>query len=198
MPRVKPLTAFEAKHSLAHRRFAGTPEKRGIADKIRQLNTKLGIRPNRVFLVWTQFSGVDRGEGAERELARVELLPTPKVQDLTSIALNPYSAGKLPVGSVRIDEISAGAYTADQLKGLKIPGLKDEYILPPNVSFFIEMYEDGRGDPEPVRMRYRVMAGPFRNAGNVCWTMILDRASEDESREGHSNIGVDKEQDDFR
>src|SRR5690606_19330758 len=62
------------------------------------------------------------GEGTEQVIARVELLPTPRVSDLNAITRRPYSAGIFPEGSLRVDEISAGAYTRDMLVGLVIPG----------------------------------------------------------------------------
>lgn len=85
------------------------------------MNTRFGLRSKRVFLVWTHYSGKERGEGVERVHARVELWPTPKVVDYTALSRNPFSAGTLPEGSVRVSEISAGAYTFDMLTGLIIP-----------------------------------------------------------------------------
>lgn len=185
MPKPRPLTPAEAKRTLAHR-FAG------LADRTRQLATKFGLRSKRVFLVWTEWSGSERGEGEERERARHELLPTPLVSDLTSVALNPYAAGKLPVGSVRVSEISA-TLTFDQLSGTRVPGREGAGELPPNVDFFYEIVEDGRGDPEPVRQRFRRLAGPTRDEDNVAWSIVLERSSEDRDRHGRSNAGPDAE-----
>lgn len=100
MSRPRPLNPFEAKRSLANR-LAPT------ADRVRQIATRLGIRPYRCFLVWTRFSGEDRGEGDENLIARVELLPTPKVSELTSQQLLLYGAGTLPTGSLRVEKVSA-------------------------------------------------------------------------------------------
>lgn len=91
------------------------------ADKIRQKLTDFGLRPYDVFLVWTRWDGEERGEGYERELRRVRIVPNPKVEDLTSISLSPYAAGILPVGSIRLSEISI-SLTADDLAGRTIPG----------------------------------------------------------------------------
>lgn len=197
MPKVKPLEQGRAARTIAAR-FAGSPGRVGLADRLRQLNTRFGIRPMRVFLVWTRFDGAERGEGSEKVLSRVEILPTPRVSDLTSITLHAYAAGKLPDGSLRVDEISAGQYTRDQLAGLKVPGYPEDFIIPPNVSFWYEIVIDDRtGDKQPVRMRYRRFSEPTLQAGKVQWMVILERASEDESRDGKSNVGVDREQDEF-
>lgn len=89
-------------------------------DKIRQKFTTIGLRPYDVFLVWTRWDGEERGEGYESELRRVAILPRPKVEDLTSLSLSPFSGGVLPVGSVRLSELTA-QLTADNLTGRTIP-----------------------------------------------------------------------------
>lgn len=109
-----PLSPAQARATLAHR-FTSK------VDKLRTRLTSFGLRSKRVFLVWTHYSGEERGEGVETVHARVELWPTPKVAEYTALLRNPYSAGVYPEGSVRVSEISAGAYTTDMLRGLIIP-----------------------------------------------------------------------------
>jgi hypothetical protein len=156
---------------------------------LRQLNTKFGIRSKRVFLVWTRFDGAETGEGQETRLAEVELLPTPKIADLSSVALNPYSVGTIPIGSIRVTEVSAGQYTLDDLMGEIIPGLTTRLAEMPEVSFFYEMREDGRGDDPPSRDRFRLVSQPNRDEGGVQWQFILERSSQDRSRAGLSTYG---------
>ena len=158
-----------------------------LADRLRQLNTKFGLRPYRVFLVWSKWTGEERGEVNEVEALRIEILPTPKVSSLDSVALNPMSAGIVPVGSLRVTEVS-GAFTQDVLMGKKLPVLHEETIPEP-WEFFYEVVEDGRGDPEPVRSKFRLMSTPFRNAENVEWNVTLERVSEDRDRKGRSQYG---------
>lgn len=197
MPKLGPLSPIEAKRTLANR-FAGSKDRVGIADRLRQLNTRFGLRAKRVFLVWTKWTGEQRGEGEERELARVELLPTPRISDLTGVVRNPYAAGFLPVGTVRVDQISAGRYTQDELRGLRVPGLPGENPrIPETVSFFYEVQEDGRDNEIPgiessnLRQRYRIYGGPNRHEGNVYQSVVLERMSEDRSRRGRSQVGPD-------
>lgn len=192
MPRPRPLTPDEARRTLANR-FAGTKDKPGLADKLRQLGTKFGIRSKRVFLVWTQFSGNERGEGDEEIVKRLEILPTPKVIDLTSVSLNPFSAGKYPVGSIRVTEISL-TLTQDDLAGTKGPWADQQTTVPEDWDFFWLVQEDGRGDNPPAETRYRLAATPNRKEGNVCWEVVLERTAEDLTRSGASRLGVDDDQ----
>lgn len=176
MPKPQPLQPFQARRTLANRLSP-------TADRLRQFCTKFGIRPYRVFLVWTVFDGEERGEGTERELARVELLPTPKTAELTSLQQGPYVGGVLATGTVKLDRISAG-YTAAQLTGLQVPGRGQELDMPENVDFWYEMREDGRGTDLPVPQRFRLSSAPFRAAGRVCWTVILETQNEATGMDG--------------
>lgn len=190
MPRVRPLVV-PSRSLLA--KLAGSPGRPGIVDRVRQIATNLGARPHRVFLVWTSWTGRERGEGEEEELVRLELLPTPVINDLTSVAWNPYSAGKLPVGAIGVREISAGQYTRELLHGWKKPN--GEALNEQRESFFYEIVEDGRTEGrEPGRARCRLFGEPFLNAENVEWRIVLERASEDRDRSGASNVGVDVNQ----
>lgn len=182
MPKPRPLSGAQAKRSLAHRLGAR-------ADRLRQFNTRFGIRPYRVFLVWTRYGGQERGEGAERLVARVELLPTPKVVDLSSIALTGMAAGVIGIGTLRVSEIST-CYTQDTLAGKFIPEYHEDRIPEP-FDFCYEVVEDGRGDPLPVRGKYRLAAVPFRDAAKLQWTVLLERVAEDNHRDGSSRIGDD-------
>lgn len=163
----------------------------------------------RVFLVWSQWSGEERGEGTESIAAEMELLPTPRVSEMTAIARRPYAVGILPEGSIRIDQISAGAYTEDMLRGLVIPTRKptapsNAPVLSVNgndiergsnvkIDFWYELQEDGRGDSPAARSRFRLYGGPSRNPGAMEWAVVLERSSEERSRNGAvTQIGVNE------
>jgi hypothetical protein len=177
MPKVRSLTSQQAKSSLANRLGPRV-------DRLRQIATNFGLRPYRVYLVWAKYSGEERGEGYSDEQARIELLPTPKVMDLNSVAFSPFSGGVLPVGSVRIEKVSV-TYTQDTLKGLQLPE-GHENVVPQPWEFYYEIVEDGRGDPNPLRAKYRLAAAPFRRPGKVDWSIVLERISEDNNRDGLS------------
>lgn len=184
--KIRPLSPDEAKRTLANKLG-------GLADRLRQKNTKFGIRPYRVFLTWTRFGGEERGEGHEKLIARAEILPTPKVSSLDSVTFSIFHAGTLPAGSIRIEEVSAVAFTEDMLRGLKVPTGAyldpSEQQIPEPYDFFYEVVEDGRGDGEPARDRYRLLSKPFRRASKVDWTILLERVSPDRTREDKSAFG---------
>ena len=141
-----------------------------MIDRARQVGTKIGLRSRRVFLVWTQWSGPEIGTGDEVELARMELLPTPRVVGIDAVAFQSMSAGVLPEGSIKVDCVSV-RYTEDQLRGHILPPSPgcvtplEWNPPPPNGSFFYEVVEDGRGDAEPVRQKYRLSSQAWRREG---------------------------------
>jgi hypothetical protein len=190
--KVGPLTPEQAAGSLVGR-LVGTSDRRGLVDRARQIATRLGTRPLRVFLVWTRWDGEERGEGHEREIAREELLPTPKVSDLTSLALSPFSAGKLPVGSVRVSEISA-TYPVDRLLGTTLPPTNPplDHPIDKLTTFFVEIIGDGRHGERPgeERRRFRVLGTPSPAVSGTQWEMLLERAGEDRTRAGIPGIDV--------
>lgn len=177
MAKIRPLTPGEAKNSFAQR-FAK------VGDRLRQLNTNFGVRPYRVFLVWEKWDGSERGEGETHPVAECELLPTPLVQTMDAVSLDPRSAGILPIGTLRISEVSIDRYTRDRLWGLDIPGVGRFDHIPPLYSFFYEVREDGRGDCPPWRMKYRLSNEPHRMADQLMWQFAIERISEDRERDG--------------
>lgn len=195
MPKPQPLRPGAQRKTLAHRLTR-------VADRLRQLNTRFGLRSQRVFLVWTRWTGDERGEGDERELYRVELLPTPRVSDLSAIALRPWAAGVVQEGTLRVDQISAGAYTFDNLVGRVMPptpamapspregspvdGESSAPVFDDKTDFFWEVHEDSRGDPLPSRVRFRVFGHPARKEGSLYWTVMLEAQSDENDRFGQS------------
>jgi hypothetical protein len=210
MARIRPLTPEQAKRTLANR-FGG------LADRMRQLNTRFGVRPYRVFLRWTMWNGSgplpERGEGDELDVLTIEVLPTPKLINLDSLSFSFWHAGQIPVGSVRLEEISIARFTEDILLGKAWPQFepgcspcdKDPTLVPlvapmpgmdprePHVpepyEFFYEIVEDGRGDCPAKRSKFRPLNRPMRRAGKVDWTVMLERVSQDRTRDNKSSIG---------
>lgn len=190
MARIRPLTPRQAVGSLVNRLGR-------VADRSRQIATTLGARPYRVFLTWTKWTGAERGEGEENMIYRVEILPTPKVISLDAIAISPYHGGTLPMGSFRVEEISICNFTEDILLGKALPNIDlpfgedaREKHIPQPFEFFYEVVEDGRGDCPAKRVRCRPMNMPFRRADQADWTIMLERTSEDRTRDDKSAIGT--------
>lgn len=175
MPKPRALSSAQAKRTLAHRFVR-------LADNLRQLATKFGIRPYRVWLVWTQFTGTEVGMGKEVEKLRIEILPTPDVQSLDRVALSPSGAGVVRVGDVQLKEIS-GSLTRDQLLGKTYPARREDGDGPGEpIRFFYEIQEDGRGDDPAWRARFIPMSEPNRKADDVQWQIMLSRVDPDGRR----------------
>lgn len=163
-----------------------------LADRMRQLNTRFGIRPYRVFMNWTLWNGEEAGQGHEELKRRVEILPTPLVKSLDALAFSAWHAGTLQVGSVKVSEVSVVQYSEDQLRGLDprvIPGLDLTGVnvtIPEPWDFFYEVVEDGRAGPIPDRPRFRLANTPFRQAEKMQWTFMLERTERQRTRKDKS------------
>ena len=190
MARIRPLTPREAVNTFTNR--IGR-----VADSSRQLATNLGLRSYRCFLTWTRWTGEERGEGREELFARVEILPTPRVLSIDSTSFSLFHGGTMPEGSLRVERISVCRFTEDILLGKALPhedlpfgeSAKEKHVPQP-FEFFWEVVEDGRGDCPAKRARFRPMNRPFRRAGSVDWTIVLERTSMDRTRDDESAIGT--------
>jgi hypothetical protein len=168
------LTATEAKQSFAQRLSK-------IADRARNIPTRMGLRPYRVFMVWETFASGERGAGRARELARVELLPVPEVVSLDNVALRASEAGVVRLGMLQLKGVSTCSYTRDQLEGHTLP-VEAQDTLPANVVFRYEIVEDGRGDAKPTRDRFRLAVTPHRDTNSIDWRITLERVGDDAPR----------------
>lgn len=180
MPRPRPLRPDELARTLIGRFEKKPGGQPGIADKLRQIATKLGARPYRVMLCWYRSTGDEVGEGDLVLVRELEILPTPTVVDVVNVSRLPFPPGQLPEGTLKVDEVSAGM-AEDTLLGRMQPGGGP---LPEPYQFFYEVFEDGRSGAPGLRQRYRLYGQPSRNATNVCWSLMLQRASGDRLRDG--------------
>lgn len=179
----RPLTPGEAKNSLAVRL-------QKTVDRGRQIDARLGFRPYQVFLVWTKWTGPERGDGNQEVVHRCQIVPTPIVQSMDSISKSPGSAGKYPQGTVRVTEVSA-RYTEEQLQGRVVPDAGVDQVPEP-YHFFYEIVEDGRHGASPLRKRFSLSADPHLDAANQGWQLVLGRQSGDMGRDGNpANAPVD-------
>lgn len=192
MVKIRPLTDREARSSLVNR-LSGT------VDRVRQIATRLGARPYRVFLTWTRWTGSERGDGDEVLMLRREILPTPKVDSLDAVTFSIFHAGTIPAGSIKVTEISVAAFTEDQLRGLDstdpctcLKVVPPEFVAPDGAGlldpwdFFYEVVEDQRAECTPERMRFRLLSKPFRRATNVDFLILLEKTTPNRTREDRS------------
>ncbi len=181
MPKPRALSSLEARGTLVNRLTTRV-------DRLRQFQTKFGMRSQRCFLVWTKYSGTERGEGREVEVARVEILPTPKVVGLDAVSRSPMAAGILPIGSIRLEEVSM-SLGFDLLTGKVPPIAEGAVAIPEPFDFYYELMEDGRGDAQPVRSKFRLSGTPMLREENLDWVVLLTRESLDANRDGTSASG---------
>jgi len=151
----------------------------GMLDDLRQLFTDLGARPYRAFMVRTRWSGESRGEGVETVIQDTEIVPTPKVDPISSVNRVLLDIGMDEAGSLRVSEISP-KYTEHQLMGFDPMGGQ----IPGNETFSWEIILM-RGDREnPHRRRFMVSGIPAYDPEALQWTVQLVRAGKDREQGG--------------
>jgi len=178
VPTPRPLSPFQARATLANRLGR-------VADRVRQFSTSFGLRPYRIFLVWSTFDGEERGEGTEREIQRIEILPTPRVAELTALQQAIYGTGTIGTGTLRVDLITV-KFAESTLNGTFIPGKgQDTGSYPNGVDFWWELRSDARGLDIPIPIRFRLNASPVLLPGQVGWAVVLEKQEEPTNARDH-------------
>ena len=153
-----------------------------VADSIRNLEVQLGARQYQVNLVWTRWTGGQRGRGNE-DIIRVEpLLPVPMVGDLNGVQISAQSFAAAEVGSVRVSKISP-RYNEDLLIGRDLVVVPPGTALPRDINFYWEIVFPRRDAPA-VRRRFTVSGVPVKHPTKFEWVVSLRRASGDRTRDG--------------
>jgi hypothetical protein len=147
-----------------------------LADSLRDLLTRFGLRSYRVLAVRIAWSGGRRGYGTPTVVSEELLLPTPKIAPTLDQVIQPI--GALEVGSVEMSQIS-GRYSEEQLLGLE----EDGSPLPPNVEFFYEVEFFPHAGPS-VRRRFAPKGTPTYYPGRLQWTLRLERSFDSRERNG--------------
>lgn len=151
----------------------------GVADRLRDRYTSLGLRPYKVRMVTERWSGGKRSVGVVQVIKSVDILPTPRVLSLDGLnsILNP--GGNSEEGSITVNQIS-GCYTEDQLRGLGEGG----FPIAKSDEFFWEIEYPQPNGKESVRRRFTVAGTPFYSAEKFGWSVRLERAIGDRRRDG--------------
>ena len=142
-------------------------------DRARQTRNDLGLAPYRVFLVHWRWPG-KRGVGRPVETSRVEILPTPRVQDMLSTSMGLSAFGITEAGGLFVDRISPRFSEAD-LRGLT-PDLLDParpQTMSGHAEFFWEVRESRRTNPPTKPRRYTVSGVPMLAKGGLQWRVNL-------------------------
>lgn len=148
-----------------------------LVDCIRDIASEFGTRPYQVQLVWTRWSGGERGNGVEEVIETQPLQPTPVVKSIQNLNETLQTIGLDEVGQLVVEEISP-RYEEDLLAGIK-NGTK----IPDDVQFYYEitLY---RAPTNPVRRRFVLRGVPSWNGTKLFWSVNIVRASSDRTREG--------------
>ena len=173
---VRPLRPDEVKSSLMNRLVP-------TIDKIRQLPVNLGLRPYRVFMVHILWSGERIGEGQPQETSRREILPTPRIRDMSATTEVLSAFGRTEEGGIVVDRISA-KFSEDDLMGVT-PDLIDPAMPRTgkrNGDFFWEVQENRPGTPNPIPRRYVPSGTPTLMRGGVHWRIPLNKQMVNRSR----------------
>ncbi len=141
-----------------------------VADNVRDLASKFGLRPYKVSVITTRWTGPNRGEGTEVLVSELVLLPTPAVNGTGDVDASVGSVGTQEIGIVDITEIS-GRYTEDQLRGYSEDG------APParDVNVWWEIVYPQPGGTSQ-RRRYTPASRAVYNPGALAWEITLDSA----------------------
>jgi hypothetical protein len=149
-------------------------------DAARHLIHELGLRPYRVFLVHEERDPVDRvwRTVREREVTPVEAVGLHEVE----LVVTP--AGALPVGGVRLRQISPQAFTEDDLRGWLDgePWASGEYDR--QWYYEIRLHERCAGDEAARRRRFMIEGEPELKPMSFEWRVRLTAASTARDREG--------------
>ena len=150
-----------------------------VADRMRDIRVKLGLRPYMVHLVRTRWEGGVRGKGEEIVVSAVEILPVPLVSDLNGLALTVGPAVFDEIGTVVLSEVS-GKYTEDQLRGRGEGGEP----IPDDESFWYEVEFRRAGRTFGERRRFVARSAPTYQASRFQHVVTLHVASQGRGRKG--------------
>lgn len=150
-----------------------------LADRLRDLMTKFGLRPYKVRIIRVKWSGGQRGVGAASVVGEVHILPTPLISDLTGLQEIVQPVGLDEIGTILLSEVS-GTFTEDDLMGRGSDG--SAIAADDEVFYEIEFPRpDGKAS---TRRRFTVNSAPHYYAGKLQWQVRLDKAHEDRDRSG--------------
>lgn len=171
-PKFADPTAMDLKKTLAQRFIP-------LADDLRNLLTKFGLRPYKVRILRIRWANGLRGTGAAVVDDALDILPTPLVQDLSTMTAIVQPVGLDEIGTIIVSEIS-GRFTDEQLRFLDRDGRQPG----PDEEVFWEI-EFPRLDGRPSdKRRFMLRSAPMYFSGRLQWQVRLERAHHDRARNG--------------
>ena len=171
-PKFTQVTSRQVKNTLV-RRFIP------LADQLRDLLTKFGLRTYSVKVVRIQWSGGERGVGTPVVVKETLIEPTPKIGDFAGIAELVQSVGLDEVGSIELTRVS-GRYTEEELRGQNYFGEQ----IPFDEEVFYEIEFPRPDDGPSLKRRFFIRSAPQYKPGSLAWSVRLEKAHEDRTRQG--------------
>lgn len=150
-----------------------------LADSLRDMLTRFGLRAYKVTQVRIQWSGLSRGSGTPTTVAEDVMLPTPKLSGVNALGQVVQPVGLDELGSLEMSQVS-GRFSEDSLLGRGPGGTP----IPPNEEFFYEVEFFPADDGPSVRRRFFPDSAPVYKPGALQWTMRLVKANNDRERNG--------------
>lgn len=149
-----------------------------LADSLRDLCTKFGMRPYKLRVVRARWMGGRRGVGSPMIEQSLDILPTPLITDLSTLTEVVHPVGLDESGSILVTEIS-GRFTDNdlRLRGAQEP---DD----PAVEVFYEIEFPQPGGADSIKRRFYSRSAPHYNSGRLQWQLRLERAHPDRDMDG--------------
>lgn len=167
------VTSAQAKGTLA-RRFIP------LADSLRDLLTKFGLRSYSVSICTIEWTGGSRGAGTPVTRSELEILPTPKIDTFDTLTEFAQPIGLLESGTIELSQVS-GRFTEEQLRGFD-PATGND--IPPNIEFFYEVIFFPTDGAPGVRRRFYPRSAPTYYPGKLQWKIRLEKSNADRARNG--------------
>lgn len=142
-------------------------------DSLRDLHAQFGLRPYRVRIIVTEWTGGERGLGEEVVVRSTELLPVPKVSDVSALAKELSSIGLEEAGSLMVSEIS-GRFGEGVLTGHDAAGNPPEQQQ--SFQWEVLFLTPGEAGDFGVRRRFFPSSAPTYDAAGFQWRVTLARA----------------------
>lgn len=172
-PKFTTVTSQQASKTLA-RKFIP------LADSLRNMLTKFGLRAYRVTMVRIRWSDGARGAGTPTVELEEVMLPTPKIGSLDGLTEINQPIGLDEQGSIELSQIS-GRFTEEQLLGLEADGRE----IDPEVEFFYEVeFFPATATEGSHKRRFYPRSAPVYMPGRLQWSLRLEKGNADRERNG--------------
>lgn len=163
-----------------------------VADRIRELYSRFGVRPYLCFLLHVGWPG-ERGDGQPQVLSRVPITPTPRVINMDGTTEVMFSTGLTEQGGILVDQISP-RYTEDDLLGVRMAEMADPVIPATNSlqrQFFWQVVENRPSTPRPQPRLYVPSGVPMLSRDGFQWKIALVKTDPTPGRRSYIDITPD-------